>query len=188
MGKDTRKVKNSSGKEIGTVTISTNQIVINHYLKPELIISDPDDVNLILKLNNEGIILLYDKYYLNIGEIASIYGVCYSNLNKRIKKLTITTGKNDNRRSSTYGQKLSEETKRKIGEKSIGRHIPAYERTSEIREKISKGLKEYYATRKRSMELPLQVRRCDHFQIRISGFGDIKIYSIAKVIEEGSVR
>lgn len=48
-------------------------------------------------------------------------------------------------------------------------------------------LKEYYATRKRSMELPLQVRRCDHFQLRISGFGDIKLYSIAKVIEEGGM-
>lgn len=47
-------------------------------------------------------------------------------------------------------------------------------------------LKEYYATRKRSMEIPFQVRRCDHFQLRISGFGDIRIYSIAKVIEEGS--
>ena len=47
-------------------------------------------------------------------------------------------------------------------------------------------LKEYYATRKRSYELPIQIRRCDHFQIRLSGFGDIRIYSIAKVVEEGS--
>ena len=47
-------------------------------------------------------------------------------------------------------------------------------------------LMEYYATRKRSFELPLQVRRCDHLRLRISGFGDISIYSIAKVIEEGS--
>ena len=47
-------------------------------------------------------------------------------------------------------------------------------------------LMEYYATRKRSYELPLQVRRCDHLRLRISGFGDIQIYSIAKVVEEGS--
>lgn len=153
MEKEIRKVKNSSGKEIGTIIISSDGIIIKHFLKPEVIISNPYDICLISNLNDQGIILLYDKYYLNIGEIATIYGVCYSNLNKRIKKLSIKTGKNDNRRSSTYGQKLSEETKRKIGEKSIGRHNAGkYERTEEIKQKISNSLKEYYATHEISDE------------------------------------
>lgn len=33
--------------------------------------------------------------------------------------------------------------------------------------------------------LPIIPRRCDHCQIRISGKGDVKIYSIARVFEEG---
>ena len=33
--------------------------------------------------------------------------------------------------------------------------------------------------------LPIIPRRCDHCQVRISGVGDVKIYSIARVFEEG---
>lgn len=42
----------------------------------------------------------------------------------------------------------------------------------------------YYATRKRSIELPLRVRRCDHMQLRFSGRGDVKIYSLMRETEE----
>lgn len=45
---------------------------------------------------------------------------------------------------------------------------------------------EYYCTRKRSYEIPIPVQRCDHFRIRFSGFGDMKLFSIAKAIEGGS--
>lgn len=45
---------------------------------------------------------------------------------------------------------------------------------------------EYYATRKRSYELPIVVQRCDHLNIRISGHGNFRLYSIAKVTEQGS--
>lgn len=34
--------------------------------------------------------------------------------------------------------------------------------------------------------LPVIPRRCDHFRYRLTGAGDIKIYSIAKIIEQGS--
>lgn len=146
-------VKNSSGKEIGTVLISKNEIIIKHNLKPVLTITNSQDIQLILNKTDEGIILLYDKYYLNIGQIAALYDVCYSNLNKRFKKLPITTGKNDNRRSTTYGRKLSQQTKKKIGEKSVGRHNSGkYERTPEIRQKISNGLKKYYSTHQISQQ------------------------------------
>lgn len=45
---------------------------------------------------------------------------------------------------------------------------------------------EYYCTRKKSYEFPVQVKRCDHFKLRLSGWGDVRIYSIAKTVEEGS--
>ena len=47
-------------------------------------------------------------------------------------------------------------------------------------------LMKYYSTRPRSLELPLKVRRCDHMQLRLSGKGNVRIYSIAKEYEEGS--
>lgn len=47
-------------------------------------------------------------------------------------------------------------------------------------------LMKYYSTRPRSIELPLKVRRCDHMQLRLSGKGNVRIYSIAKEYEEGS--
>ena len=37
-----------------------------------------------------------------------------------------------------------------------------------------------------SFVVPVIPRRCDHFRIRLSGEGDVKIYSIAKIIEQGS--
>jgi uncharacterized protein (DUF1330 family) len=45
---------------------------------------------------------------------------------------------------------------------------------------------EYYCARKKSFELPVPVRRCDHFRYRLSGWGEIRLYSIAKAMEEGS--
>jgi hypothetical protein len=38
----------------------------------------------------------------------------------------------------------------------------------------------------RSFSVPVRLRRCDHFQIRIEGKGDGRIYSITKTIEQGS--
>ena len=37
-----------------------------------------------------------------------------------------------------------------------------------------------------SFVIPVIPQRCDHFRIRLSGEGDVKIYSIAKIIEQGS--
>lgn len=47
-------------------------------------------------------------------------------------------------------------------------------------------LYDYYCTKKRSYCVPIHVQRCDHFKLRFSGFGEFRIFSIAKVIEEGS--
>ena len=38
----------------------------------------------------------------------------------------------------------------------------------------------------RSFTLPIRPKRCDHFRLRIEGVGNAKIFSIAKVIEQGS--
>lgn len=38
----------------------------------------------------------------------------------------------------------------------------------------------------RTFMLPVRPRRCDHFRIRLEGGGDVRIYSFAKVFEEGS--
>ena len=38
----------------------------------------------------------------------------------------------------------------------------------------------------RSFSIPIRPRRCDHLRLRIIGQGDAKIYSIAKVTEQGS--
>lgn len=38
----------------------------------------------------------------------------------------------------------------------------------------------------KSFMLPVRPRRCDHFQLRIEGEGDVRIYSFAKVFEAGS--
>lgn len=41
-------------------------------------------------------------------------------------------------------------------------------------------------TAMRSFAIPVRLKRCDHFRIRISGYGYAKIYSITKTIEKGS--
>lgn len=38
----------------------------------------------------------------------------------------------------------------------------------------------------RSFSVPVRPRRCDHFQLRLEGEGDMKLHSITKVIMEGS--
>lgn len=145
---------NSSGNKFGTVIINDDAIIIRHDTKPELKITDLTVINEVLNKTDEGIRILYDEYYLMIGEIAALYGVAYSNINRvRMPKINVQTGKNAGRRNSRFGATVSEETKQKIGEKSKGRKGGGqYERTPEIREKISKGLKEYYATHEVSEE------------------------------------
>ena len=41
-------------------------------------------------------------------------------------------------------------------------------------------------TSTQSFTVPVIPRRCDHMQIRLKGSGDVKIYSLAKILEIGS--
>jgi len=38
----------------------------------------------------------------------------------------------------------------------------------------------------RTIMLPVRPRRCDHFRLRIEGMGDIRVYSMARILEIGS--
>ena len=42
------------------------------------------------------------------------------------------------------------------------------------------------STTLRSFSFPILPKRCDHFRLRITGKGDVRIYSISKTIEQGS--
>ncbi len=45
---------------------------------------------------------------------------------------------------------------------------------------------EHYAAKKKSYEIPIAVRRADHVRLRISGWGEFRLYSITKAVEGGS--
>lgn len=45
---------------------------------------------------------------------------------------------------------------------------------------------ELYATRKKSYEVPITVRRADHIRLRLSGWGEFRLYSLTKAVEGGS--
>lgn len=144
--------KNSSGNIFGKIIQNENEIIIQHNSKPELVINDVTIIELINNKKEEGILKLFDEYFLCIGEIAALYDYTYSKTNRILKTLPYTSNNNSGRRNSSYGKKHSEETKKKIGEKSKGRIIPQYKRTPEIKKKISEGLKEYYKTHEVSEE------------------------------------
>lgn len=146
-------IKNSSGKIIGNIEITKTQIVINNQSKPQLII---EDTNIIDKVNNkdESIIdILFNEYFLLIGEIAALYGVCYATMAKHLKAKGVDTTSKAGRRNSSYGVTFSEERINNICKALEGKRKTGwYERTPEIREKISNGLKEYYSTHDVSQE------------------------------------
>lgn len=45
---------------------------------------------------------------------------------------------------------------------------------------------EHYADKKRSYEIPIQVRRADHIRLRLSGWGEFRLFSITRAVEAGS--
>ena len=143
-------IKNSSGKIVGYTEITDDCIIINNNTKPLLKITDNFLIQAVKNKNrsSEILIKLYDEYYLNCGEIASLYGVCYSNINKELKTLPTKTLPKGGRRNRSYGKKQTDKTKQKMSSSLVDIYtthtMVPYERTPEIREKISKGLKEYY--------------------------------------------
>ena len=149
-----RDVKSSSGKIIGKVIITPTKVIVKHNTKPELTITDLQVIEEINKKSLIGVQILYDEYYLTNGEIAALYNLPYSCINQKyMPQLVLKTTAQAGRRNSRYAAEFSEETKAKIGKASKGRKNPNnYERTPEIRKKISESLKQYYATHEVSEE------------------------------------
>ena len=148
-----RNILNSSGKVIGYTDIINNKVIIHNNNKPELIIEEEEILKAILTKDRNDIIIkkMYDKYFLTIGEIASLYNVCYSNINKQIRNIKVETTKNQGRRNSSYGKNFSQERRNNISEAlkkgykdGTIKPVKPYKRTPEIRQKISKSLKEYF--------------------------------------------
>lgn len=145
-------IKNSSNKIIGFTEITNDQIIIHNNKKPELYIFDKEIVEAIKNKDRSDIIIkkLYDEYYLNIGEIASLYDVCYSNINRQTRQIALQTSPKAGRRNRSFGKQQSDKTKKKISDNlkdgyKTGRiKKSSYERTPEIKEKISNSLKEYF--------------------------------------------
>lgn len=146
-------ILNSSGLKIGDAKIDGDLIIINNYDKSLLIIEDAQC--LIQKIQNKdesGFKELFDDYFLLIGEIAALYHMTYSTTRKHMIKQGINTKSKAGRRNSSYGKTFSDERKAKIGAASKGRKIAPYERTPEIKSKISEGLKKYYSEHEVSKE------------------------------------
>ena len=139
-------IKNSSGKITGNIEISEDAIKITNGKKPFLEINDADLIAKIIEKDRSVIINLYDDYTLIISEIVALYGTNYSNMNKYIKTLNVKSKPLEGRRNPSYGQTFSEERRKHIGQSKIGIYPEwlRYERTPEIRQRISETLKEGY--------------------------------------------
>lgn len=146
------EIKNSSGKIIGNIYFEDGIIRIINSPKPEINITDNDLIQKIKNKDESVLSELWNDYNLLIGEIACLYEVAYATMRKHLIKQNINTSSHAGRRNSSYGKVFSKERCEHIGEKSRGRVIPQYERTPEIRQKISNSLKDYYSTHEISKE------------------------------------
>lgn len=141
-----RNIKNSSGKITGTTEILNNKIIINNIGKPILEITDKQIINEVLNDNISAntLIKLYNEYTLSIGEIASLYNRCYATINKLIKNEPKILINRNGRRNRAFGHKVSEQQSKKMSKALKGRKSSYYERTPEIKQKISTSLKKYF--------------------------------------------
>lgn len=138
--------KNSTGKIFGEVEITKDKIIIKNYKKPELIIDDINIINDITNKKLECVLVLYDDYELCIGEIAALYDYKYHQMNNLINSMSPKTTKSYGRRNSSFGQKFSEERIKHLSESHKGVTPVGYERTFEIKQKISNTLVAKYAS------------------------------------------
>lgn len=152
------EILNSSGFKIGEAKIDEDLIIIDNNNKPLLVIEDESE--LIQQINTKdesGFKKLFEEYHLLIGEIAALYNMTYSTTRKHLIKQGIDTKSKAGRRNSSYGKTFSEERKANIGAALRGRKIVPYERTPEIKSKISESLKQYYARHEVSEETRLKL-------------------------------
>lgn len=141
-----RNIKNSSGKVTGTTEILEDNIIINNIGKPILLIDNPQIIEEVLRgrISEKTLEILYNEYTMSIGEIASLYNKCYSNINKLVRANPQIETNHKGRRNRAYGHPVSKEQSEKMSKALQGRKGVVYERTPEMREKISRSLKEYF--------------------------------------------
>lgn len=91
--------------------------------------------------------ILYNEITLTTAEIACLYGISYHTAYNIINNLPIVSPIKAGRRNSSYGKKFGEERLTNMSNSLKGRPAPPpYERTKEIRDRISNTLKEGYRT------------------------------------------
>ena len=120
-----RKIKNSSGKFTGEIEFTENKIIVNNSKKPTLEITDRRILDVASNKNPdvESVLIMYDEYTMCVGEIACVFDVCYSNINKIILNSNPKTKKHNGRRNRSYGKPASEHTKNTIRVKYTGSKI-----------------------------------------------------------------
>lgn len=139
-----RLIKNSSGKTLGWVELTENSIIINNDSKPVLVIDNQSVLDEIRENPDNAMKILYDEYTLTIGEIAAIFNTKYFKINAKLKEIGIESAKKSGRRNSSYSATFSDTRRANMSKALRGKPGTYYERTPEIREKISATLKEGY--------------------------------------------
>jgi len=121
IGVSMKDIKSSSGKKIGEMSIIDNSYVIDNFYKPEIVSICKDVIN---NASDEAVLIkiLYDEYYLSIGEIATILGYSYGKTNRHMFPLEqYSTNKNDGRRNRAYGTTVSPTQSEKMSAALMGR-------------------------------------------------------------------
>lgn len=141
-----RVVKTANGKPCGSIEVINGCFIIKSNTKPKIIINDLLICKNILDKNYDCIQYLYDTYELTIGEIASLFEVSYRTMYKRMRDRGYDTSSKKGRRNSSFGTHFSERRKKNISKGNKGKtaHKVEYERTPEIRKKISETLRHGY--------------------------------------------
>lgn len=140
-----KDIKNANGRIIGYIDEKRDKISIHNGGKPILSITDKKHVRRIRQKDLSFIVKLYDDYTMTIAEIAALYCEPYFRMSKIIKTLPVKTERKNGRRNSSYGLEFSKERLKHMSASQIGRIATStYVRTPEIREKISKTLKDGY--------------------------------------------
>lgn len=144
-----RNIYNSSGKVIGHIIFNVDDIIICHNKLPNLHIVDPYIIQSIYQNNfsKEVLLVLWNEYTLTIGEIACLMDVIYSRANRLIKNSGYLEINKKGRRNGSFSKVFSDSRKQRMNTnrlkamKQNGTKTGVYERTPEIKAKISLGVK-----------------------------------------------
>lgn len=143
-----QEIKDPSGKIRGYTYFFDDKIIVDYQGKPRLEIIDKKIIQEVKsqKIEKDTLLLLYNEYTMSIAEIASVFQRCHSNIGKLLRSYPEYSSNHKGRRNRAYGHKVSKEQSEKMSKSLKGRKAPFYERTPQIKEKISSSLKQYFST------------------------------------------